>query len=74
MAVQGIDGNSNLLNWRTLGGRSFPVQASHDLTHKNLIYHKIVIAPCPERNPSDREVRYLFSHSEEPGSGLTGKV
>lgn len=30
----------------------------------------MVIGPCPKDNPLDKEVKYSFSLSEEPGSGL----
>ncbi|MGB9939952.1 hypothetical protein [Methanosarcina sp.] len=62
-------GNNSFLSETTLGGRKFPAQDSHDLTHKNYIYHKMVIGPCPQDNLTNREVRYSSSHSEEPGFG-----
>lgn len=61
--------------WKKINeeGKIFPDQDSLDLTHKNFIYYKMVIAPCPEDDPSDREVRYPFSHLEKTGSGLTAE-
>jgi hypothetical protein len=58
---------------KTLEGRKFPVQDSCDRAHKNFIYHKMVIGPCPEDDPSDREEKYSFSHLEKTGSGLEEK-
>lgn len=56
------------------GGRKFPVQDIRDLTYKSFIYYKMVIAPCPEDDPSDREVRYSFSHLEKTDTRRTAKI
>ncbi|HET8686666.1 MAG TPA: hypothetical protein VFM18_08380 [Methanosarcina sp.] len=61
----GIDALAIHVSSITSKGRSFPGKDNHDLTHKNLIYHKMVIGACPEERPSYREEKCSFIRSEE---------